>query len=135
MSGYVQEIWQTLVTRIKQHSDSCTLDTSTTHTTPAVIHVPGQVKCAASQITLPQAKVNKSINLSCKQVQVRKQPSAFKLHTLYALPILHVGDQLLNEVYESMQSECKDRLEDQNVSMMLDRLCFCHNTRRTELSH
>ena len=37
----------------------CTLDTSTTHTTPAVIHVPGQVKRAASQIALPLAKMQK----------------------------------------------------------------------------
>jgi len=54
---------QGLVARMKQHYDSCTdahiFDTSTTHTAPAVIHVPGQVKCAASSMSLPLAKVQK----------------------------------------------------------------------------
>ena len=54
---------QGLVTRMKQHYDSCTdahtVDTSTTHTAPAVIHVPGQVKRAASPISLPLAKMQK----------------------------------------------------------------------------
>ena len=54
---------QRLVASMKQHYDSCTdahtVDTSTTHTAPAVIHVPGQVKRAASPISLPLAKVQK----------------------------------------------------------------------------
>ena len=54
---------QGFVARMKQHYDSCTdvhtVDTSTSHTAPVVIHVPGQVKRAASPISLPLAKVRK----------------------------------------------------------------------------
>ena len=54
---------QGLVIRMKQHYDSCTyihtVDISTTHISPAVIHIPGQVKRAASAISLPLAKVQK----------------------------------------------------------------------------
>ena len=38
-----------------------------------------------------------------------------------------VGDQLLKEIYESMQSNCKDIPPDQNVSMMLDGWNNVHN--------
>jgi len=67
---------------MKQHYDSCTdahtVDTSTTHTAPAVIHVPGQVTRTPSQIALPLGKVQKHhavtpITLSCKQVKLLNQ--------------------------------------------------------------
>ena len=44
---------QGLIVRMKQHYDSCT------DAAPAVIHVPSQVKRAASPISLPPAKVQK----------------------------------------------------------------------------
>jgi len=70
---------QGLVSRMKQHYDSCThthkVVPMTTYTAPAVIHVPGLVKCAASLIPLEQIKVQKR-----HAVEVIKEPSTYKLH-------------------------------------------------------
>ena len=154
-----------------------TVDTSTTHTGPAVIHISGQVKRAASQFALPPAKVQKHhavtldnfvmqtsasekvaidiqiIRFICttnSPFSIAEHPESIKrlsmLRPGYSPPNRQrIGNQLLNEVCESMQSECKDRLKDQNVSMMLDgssnvhnepiACVFYHNTRWTELSY
>ena len=63
---------------------------------------------------------------------IAELPEFFKLMAMlrpgYHPPNRHnVGNELLDELYNSMQSECKEQLEGENVSMMLDGWSNIHN--------
>ena len=163
MSSYMQEIWQRNAGTCHQNEPtlwfSHTVDTSTTHRAPAIIHIPCQVKHAASAISLPLAKVQKynvvtlanfdmqisasekaaintqTVHFVCPTnflFSIAEHPELIKLQSMlqpsYSSPNRqHVSDKLFSEVYELMQSECKDKFEDQNMLMMLESWSNVHN--------
>ena len=54
-----------------------------------------------------------------------KLMACFVLDTILAID--NVGNELLDELYNSMQSKCKEQLEGKNVSLMLDGWSNTHN--------
>ena len=74
----------------------------------------------------------KAASITNSPFSIVEHPEFLKLITMlrpgYQAPSRHkISDGLLDDLYVSMQSDCKERLADQTVSMMLDGWSNIHN--------